>query len=275
MTRALHRAGVALRPRGAGRFRPLRRPGDPPGLGQLVTELYEVARLSSRQIAAITGVPERTVRDRLRRYGIQARSRGGWNREDRRTVPAETLRRLYWQLGMTAAEVGRLIGASRTTILRSAHDLGVPVRAGGTVPVAGADEIELVRALYADDLITSVLDAHGIAQVPPIGPIWATVPGADSAEYPPRQGPVLLLRGRTEPHRAAHRAARHDCARVHAPRGHPIAASRWTDPVPAAMADGTGAGGRLRHFVGGRSSANSSRIGGTSSRWRGRHRLPR
>jgi len=137
-----------------------------------VTDLYEIARLSSRQIAAITGVPERTVRDRLRRYGVQARSRGGWNREDRRTVPAETLRHLYEQLGMTASEVGALIGASRSTVLRSAHDLGVPVRVGGAVPVRGPDEIELVRALYADDLIASVLDAHDIPCVPPIGPIW-------------------------------------------------------------------------------------------------------
>ncbi len=130
VTRALHRAGVALRPRGAGRFRPLWRPDDPPGLPQLTAELYEVARLSSRQIAAITDLPERTVRDRLRRYGIQARSRGGWNREDRRTVPAEILRDLYEQLGMTAAEVGKLIGTSRSTVLRSAHALGVPVRTG-------------------------------------------------------------------------------------------------------------------------------------------------
>ena len=53
VTRTLHRAGVALRPRGAGRFRPLRRAHDLPGLPQLITELYEVARLSSRQIGVI------------------------------------------------------------------------------------------------------------------------------------------------------------------------------------------------------------------------------
>ena len=176
VTRALHRAGVAVRPRGADRLRPLRRPDDLPGLPQLMTELYKVARLSSRQIAAITGLPERTVRDRLHRYGIRVRSRGGWNREDRRTVPAETLRNLYEQLGMTAAEVGKLIGASHQTVLRSAHALGVPVRTGGAVPLPGPDEIELVRALYADDLIASVLDAHDIPRVPPGGPIWERFP---------------------------------------------------------------------------------------------------
>jgi hypothetical protein len=177
VTRALHRADVPLRARGAGRLRPLRRLADPPGLPQLMAELYEAGRLSSRQIAAITGLPERTVRDRLRRYGIQARNRGGWNREDRRTVPAETLRTLYEQLGMTADEVGELVGASRTTVLRSAHTLGVPVRTGGgAVPVSGPDQIELVRALYEDDLIASVLRAHDIPRVPPGGPIWERFP---------------------------------------------------------------------------------------------------
>lgn len=176
VTRALHRAGVALRPRGAGRFRPPRRRDDPPGLAQLMAELYEVARLSSRQIAAITGLPERTIRDRLRRYGVRIRSRGRWNREDRRAVPAEIIHDLYSQLGMTAAEVGESIGTSPNTVLRSAHVLGVPVRIGGIAPLSGPDEIELVKALYNDVLVASVLGAHDIAHVPPGNPNWARFP---------------------------------------------------------------------------------------------------
>ena len=70
-TRMLRRAGVPLRPRGAGRFRPARRTADPAGLPQFMAELYEVAGFSSGQIAVIMGMPERTVRDRLRRYGIR------------------------------------------------------------------------------------------------------------------------------------------------------------------------------------------------------------
>ena len=244
VTRALHRAGVPLPPRGAGRFRPLRRPDDPPGLPQLIAELYEVARLSSRQIAAVTGLPERTVRDRLRRYGIPARSRGRCNREDRKTVPAETLRDLYEQLGMTADEVGKLIGTSRTTVLRSAHALGIPVRTGGAaIPLSGPEEIELVKALYEDDLIASVLDAHDIPRIAPGGPIWERF-RASSAERPARQGPLLVLRGRAESHRAAHRAAGRNRTRVHAPRGHPDPPSGRADPVPPALAHEAGTGPR-------------------------------
>src|SRR5580700_5791391 len=176
VTRVLHRAGVPVRSRGVGRLRPVRRRTDPPDLGPLITELYETAKLSSRQIAAVTGVPERTIRDRLRRYSIRARSRGGWNREDRRMVPAETLRGLYDRMGMTAAEVGEVIGASRSTVLRSAHDLGIAVRTGGAVPLSGPHEIELVRALYEDDLIASVLRGHDIPHVPPGQPIWCRFP---------------------------------------------------------------------------------------------------
>jgi transposase len=176
VTRMLHRAGVVIRPRGAGRLRPARRRGDPAGLARLMAALYEVCGLSSRQIAEITGLPERTVRDRLHRYGVRARSRGGWNREDRRTVPAETLRDLYGRLGLTADEVGALIGASRQTVLRSAHALGIPVRVGGAVPLSGPEAIELVSALYGDDLIASVLDTHDIPRIPPGGPVWARFP---------------------------------------------------------------------------------------------------
>jgi hypothetical protein len=140
-----------------------------------MAELYVAGRLSSRQIAVVTGLPERTVRDRLRRYGVRVRSRGAWNREDRRTVSAEALHNLYEQLGLTAAEVGRLTGTSKNTVLRSAHALGVPVRVGA-LEQSGPDRIELVRALYADDLIVAVLAAHDIAQVPPGGPIWERFP---------------------------------------------------------------------------------------------------
>jgi len=175
VARVLRRAGVPLRPRGAGRLRPLRR-DDPPGLPRVLAELYEARRLSSAQIAAVTGMPERTVRDRLRRCGIHLRTRGGWNREDRQLVAAEVLEDLYTGLGLTADEVGRRLGTSRSTVLRSAHALGVPVRAGGPVPAPGPDEIKLVEALYADPLIAAVLDARDIPRVPPGAPIWQRFP---------------------------------------------------------------------------------------------------
>jgi len=167
VARTLRGAGVAVRPRGTGRLRPVRRPGEPAGSPRLIRQLYEQSKLSSRQIGEILGMPERTVRDRLRRYGISARTRGGWERADRTTVPAEALELLYGQLGMTAAEVGQRLGMSGSIVLRSAHVLGLPVRAGGAVLLPGPAEIELIGALYADPLIDSVLTEHGLPRVPP------------------------------------------------------------------------------------------------------------
>jgi hypothetical protein len=176
VTRALRKAGVPLRSRGAGRLRPVRRAGEPPDLPLLLRELYEEAQLGSRQIAGILGLPERTVRSRLRRYGIKARSRGSWNREDRTTVPVGVLEALYVERGMTAAEIGQRLGVSGGTVLRSAHALGVPVRSGGVVPLPGPEEIELVRALYADLLIAVALTEHGVPRVPAGGSLSQRFP---------------------------------------------------------------------------------------------------
>jgi hypothetical protein len=176
VTRILRTAGVPPRPRGVGRARPERGAGTPPDLPLLIRGLYEDAGLSSRQIAAILGIPERTVRSRFRRYGVKARTRGGWNREDRSIVPPGVLEVLYVELGMTAAEVGERLGVSVSHVLRSAHALGVPVRSGGNVPVSGPDEIELISALYADPLVDATLTAHDLRRVPTGGSLTQRFP---------------------------------------------------------------------------------------------------
>jgi hypothetical protein len=177
VTRALRRNGVDLRSRGAGRRRPTRRVEDPPDVQQLITGLYNETRLNSREISALLGMPERTVRERLHRYGVQARTRGGWNREQRGTITAELLVQLYVQLGLSAEAVGQRLGTSARVVLRSAHDYGLPVRTRGAFPGQDPPEdIELIEALYADPLIADALRRHGIAHVPAGGPIYVRFP---------------------------------------------------------------------------------------------------
>jgi len=176
VARLLRRAGVTLRPRGAGGRRPERRRGDPPDLPEILAELYVHRHLTTEQAGAVLGIPSRTVRDRLRRYGICPRTRGGWERGQRRVLPASALWDLYCRDGLSADEVGRRLDTTRTVVLRNAHDLGLPVRAGGCVPLPGPAEIELVSALYADGLVCAVLAEHQIPQVPAGGPIWQRFP---------------------------------------------------------------------------------------------------
>ena len=128
--RMLRRTGVPVKPRGAGR----RRTTADPAVVAALKDLYLRFRLTSGQIASLTGIPERTVRDRLRADGVTMRSRGRCNREDRQTVPADALADLYVRAGLTAAETGSTLGVHRRIVLRTAHDLGLPVRIGGPAP---------------------------------------------------------------------------------------------------------------------------------------------
>lgn len=172
--RLLARLGVPVKPRGAGRRR---RAGEQQAaLDRLIERLYVGSRLSSRQIAAATGVPQRTVRDRLRARGVRMRTKGRLNREDRVTVPADALAKLYLGAGLSAADTGHLLGVSGRIVLRAAHDEGLPVRVGGPEPSYGPAEIELIEALYADPLVHEALSRHDIGRRPAGSPIWQRFP---------------------------------------------------------------------------------------------------
>jgi hypothetical protein len=172
--RMLARTGVPVKPRGAGRRRPVDQ--DRAALDEVMAKLYAESGLTSGEISAITGIAQRTVRDRLHAQGVRMRTKGRLNREDRVTVPADQLVRLYVTAGLTAAETGRLLGVSGQIVLRAAHDDGLPVRVGGPEPGDGPDEIELVDALYADPLVRQALARHNIPRRPAGGPIWQRFP---------------------------------------------------------------------------------------------------
>jgi predicted HTH domain antitoxin len=168
--RLLRQSGIALKPRGAGRKRL------PDARVETVADLYTRARLSTTEIAALTGVPSRTIRDWLRARGVPMRTRGRMNREDRQAAPAEALIELYVRSGLSAAETGRLLGMSHHVVLRTAHDLGLPVRTVGPAPRRGPAEIELIDALYADPAVRQVLARNNITAIPAGGSIWERFP---------------------------------------------------------------------------------------------------
>ena len=172
--RMLARAGVPVKPKGAGRRRPVAE--GRAALDEVVERLYAEWGLSSGEISAITGIPPRTVRDRLHARGVRMRTKGRLNREDRVAVPADALIRLYVSGGLSAADTGRLLGVSGQIVLRAAHDEGLPVRVGGPEPSHGPGEIELVEALYGDPLVRQALRRHHVARRPAGGPIWQRFP---------------------------------------------------------------------------------------------------
>jgi hypothetical protein len=175
VTRLLHRTGVAVKPKGAGRPRPSRRP-EARTADAVLASLYLDRRLTSAQISDLTGISARTVRDRLRACGVPMRTRGAFNREDRATISQCLLAHLYVQERLTAAQVGAVLGVSRKAVLRAAHEEGLPVRIGGPPPRRGPSDIELIHALYADVGVRRAMARHGLPQVPPGGPVWQRFP---------------------------------------------------------------------------------------------------
>ena len=172
----LRKAGVPVNPRGTGRPR-AGRDDRARHLDDLMTDMYLRRRkLSTTQIAGLVGIPAPAVRYRLLARGVPMRTRGGNNREDRIAVPQDELADLYVQAGLSADEVGQMLGVSRRVVLRSAHDAGLPVRVGGAPPQHGPSEIELIQALYADTIVSEVLTRHGVPRVPLPGPIWQRFP---------------------------------------------------------------------------------------------------
>jgi predicted HTH domain antitoxin len=172
--RLLNKAGVPVKPRGAGRQR--KQDEEQAALTDLAVRLYQRSSLSSSQISVLTGLPERTVRARLRARGVRMRTRGWANREDRAAAPAGPLVELYIRAGLSAAETGKLLGVPGRVILRTAHDEGLPVRIGGPEPRHGPGEIELIDALYVDPTVRQMLSMHGIVPRPAGGPIWQRFP---------------------------------------------------------------------------------------------------
>jgi hypothetical protein len=173
--RMLRQAGIAVKPRGTGRPR-TRRDDRTRQADELMADLYLRLRLSSTRIGELVGMPARAVRDRLHARGVPMRTRGRCNREDRIVIPQAELADLYVRAGLSADEIGRMLGVSRRVVLRSAHDAGLPVRIGGPPPRRGPSEIELIEALYADPMVSQVLARHGVPKVPLSGPIWQRFP---------------------------------------------------------------------------------------------------
>jgi hypothetical protein len=176
VARLLARAGVALRPRGAGGRRPHRRAQEPAHLADLLVLLYVQRGLSSTQIGTLLSMPPRTVRDRLAEAGIARRSAGHRPRTSRRTLSSQDLQALYVQAGLPARDVGHLLGVSGGIVLDNAHDLGLPVRLGGLEPGRGPAEIELIDALYDDEQVARTLARHAVPVRPAGTRLWERLP---------------------------------------------------------------------------------------------------
>ena len=114
-TRMLHHAGVAVKPQGAGRRRGS---GDGQYPAEFLAVLYRRLRLNCAEISTVTGIPARTIRDRLVASGVRMRTRGGIKREDRMALDPARLAAMYLRAGLPSDEIGKVLGVSRSLVLR-------------------------------------------------------------------------------------------------------------------------------------------------------------
>lgn len=114
---------------------------------------------------------------------------GAGSRDGRRIVPAEALHEPYLRLDLTAEDAGGRLGTSRSPLSRSVHTLAVPVRSGGTLPLSGPEDIELVSVLRAD-LLTLWSWTPPASPSPARRSQLAAVPPPGAAGHPVDQGPA-------------------------------------------------------------------------------------
>lgn len=157
---ALLAAGYVPAPRGAGRPRHHRRHVVPAEITDQIRDLYVEHRLPRRRIAEKLDLAEHTVRTTLDRIGVDTRTRGGFNREDRTRIPANVLRLLYERQQLTVAQVAARLNSTPAVVSASLHEHGIPVRrpTWQTPP----EQVCVLNELYADAVLLAVLRRHGV-----------------------------------------------------------------------------------------------------------------
>ena len=89
-----------------------------------------LAGASAQDLADDAGVARNTVILRLRAMGVKIRGRGGNRRQGLKGyIPA--VLRLYYDQGMSAAEVGKALGRCEATVLRTLRRVGLGIRRRG------------------------------------------------------------------------------------------------------------------------------------------------
>ena len=173
---ALIAAGYIPAPRGAGRPRLQRQHVLPEEVTDRIRELYVDHRLARRQIAEKLDLAEHTVRTTLYRIGVETRTRGAFNREDRTRIPANVLRRLYVRQQLTVAQVAAQLNSTPAVVSASLHEHGIPVRR--PTWQAPPEQVCVLNELYADPELLAVLRRHGVPRTSRPGGLANRFPAA-------------------------------------------------------------------------------------------------
>jgi hypothetical protein len=88
-------------------------------------QLYVEERLKTAEVARQLGVSQAVVSRRLREYSITTRTMADYYRVN---IPADELRRLYWDQNLSPDEIAPLYHCAPETILHRIHQAGIPLK---------------------------------------------------------------------------------------------------------------------------------------------------
>lgn len=95
---------------------------------ETLRELYWDKGMTLREIGLHYGLSESTIHKRMEELGVPRRAAGPQGKD---FPPAEELRELYWDKGMTLREIGLHYGLSENAVYKRMETLGIPRRSTG------------------------------------------------------------------------------------------------------------------------------------------------
>ena len=124
--------------------------------------LYLVERRTVAEIAELIGVGESAVTYRLKEASIQTRI-GDERRRHRTdtTLDVATVKQLYCEERLTIAATARVLEVGPQHVQRVLEDNDIPIRPGAVSP---GSTIEVLDALYSDQLVLEALERHQVPQ---------------------------------------------------------------------------------------------------------------
>lgn len=176
----LRAAGVSIDPdrrRAAAARRAATRPVPPAlpsALADRAEDLYVNDGWSYNRIARELSVSVGRIRRALLARGIEPRRPLLPGRGSRADAPIEDVRQLYVECELPAIDVAALLDVAPIVVLRTGHAHGLPIRSGGH-PLMPAG-VQLIEGLYADPLVSRVLDEHQVPRRPAGGGIAQRFP---------------------------------------------------------------------------------------------------
>ena len=117
-----------------------------------VIELYDQNGKSCVEIASISNCSETCIYNRLKSLGVKMRTRSQANQ-----IFPDFIFILLYNLGLSASQVGRLLGVDSSTVVKRLHTLRFPLRSCDVAFRIRYNEIEFKQHFMTPDVMDQLM----------------------------------------------------------------------------------------------------------------------